>query len=171
MSELNDETVEDVTDIEETETGETTSDEITYDQAIEWKKKAERLEKAEKTLVEQKRKLKELEKSDTPSKAKYLTEQDLEVRDFIKSNPTLNEYRSELETYLKKDIPLEEAKLLIENKDRTIKNRQTISQSRISDGESPSATTFTRDQLASMSRADYNRAMDLIDSGKAIKVK
>lgn len=52
--------VDDVTDVTDFDTTDI-YDEISYEQALEWKKKAERLEKAEKTLVEYKKKAKELE--------------------------------------------------------------------------------------------------------------
>ena len=132
MSELNDETVEDTTDVEVEET-ETTSDDITYEQAMEWKKKADRLEKAEKTLVDQKRKLKELE-SNPKSDDAPMTKFDFELEKFIDKNPEVSEYRDEIAKMAKeKKLTLAQAKILIENDDTTVSNRKKISQSRVSD--------------------------------------
>jgi hypothetical protein len=132
MSELNDETVEDTTDVEVEET-ETTSDDITYEQAMEWKKKADRLEKAEKTLVDQKRKLKELE-SNPKSDDAPMTKFDFELEKFIDKNPEVSEYRDEIAKMAKeKKLTLAQAKILVENDDSTVLNRKKISQSRVSD--------------------------------------
>jgi hypothetical protein len=75
MEQENDVTLDEVvtqdvdTDIEDVETEVETEDytsedesEITYEQALEWKRKAERAEKAERALVEKKKQLKELNK-------------------------------------------------------------------------------------------------------------
>jgi len=142
MSEVEIETVEDTPelDIEETNTDESfdssdSSDEITYEQAMEWKKKADRLEKAERTLVEQKRKLKEIEKQpQTSNEDAPMTRFDFEVEKFIDKNPEIAEYRDELVKYAKeKKLTLAQAKILVESEDKTIKNRQKITQSRVSD--------------------------------------
>lgn len=50
MTEMNEEEVEDSTEEE--------NDEVSYEQAMEWKRKAESLEKAEKTIVDLKKKIK-----------------------------------------------------------------------------------------------------------------
>jgi len=140
MSELENEIVEDTpeVDIEETTTEDTSSDssdEITYEQAMEWKKKADRLEKAERTLVEQKRKLKEIEKSPALSNEDApMTRFDFELEKFIDKNPDIAEYRDELAKYAKeKKLTLAQAKILVESEDKTIKNRQKTTQSRVSD--------------------------------------
>jgi len=170
MSELNDETVEDTTDVEVEET-ETTSDDITYEQAMEWKKKADRLEKAEKTLVDQKRKLKELE-SNPKSDDAPMTKFDFELEKFIDKNPEVSEYRDEIAKMAKeKKLTLAQAKILVENDDSTVLNRKKISQSRVSDWESPEKSSYTKEQLAKMDRRAYNYAMDRIDAGKATYIK
>ncbi len=138
MSELDNETVEDTTDvdIEETETEDSSSassDEITYEQAMEWKKKADRLEKAERTLVEQKRKLKDLE-SNPKSDDAPMTKFDFELEKFIDKNPEVSEYRDEIAKMAKeKKLTLAQAKILVESDDKTVLNRKKISQSRVSD--------------------------------------
>lgn len=183
MSELENEIVEDTPelDIEETNTEDTSSessDEITYEQAMEWKKKAERLEKAERTLVEQKRKLKEIEKTektaDLSDEDRPMTKFDFEVEKFIDKNPEIAEYRDDLVKYAKeKKLTLAQAKILVESEDKTIKSRQKLSQSRVSDWESPEQSSYTKADLAKLDpknpkdRATYNRIMDKIDSWKA----
>jgi len=182
MSELENEIVEDTpeVDVEETNTDETTvesnpSDEITYEQAMEWKKKAERLEKAEKTLVEQKRKLKEIEKQPQMSNEDVpMTRFDFEVEKFIDKNPEMAEYRDELVKYAKVNkLTLAQAKIQIESEDKTIKNRQKTTQSRVSDWESPEQSSYTKDYLAKLDpknpkdRQLYNRIMDKIEAWKA----
>lgn len=182
MSELENEIVEDTPelDIEETNTEDSSSDssdEITYEQAMEWKKKAERLEKAERTLVEQKRKLKEIEKTEKTvdlSDDVPMTKFDFEVERFLDKNPDKAEYRNEIVKYAKeKKLTLAQASILVESEDKTIKNRQKISQSRVSDWESPEQSSYTKDYLAKLDpknpkdRQLYNRIMDKIDAWKA----
>lgn len=135
MAEVNDEVIDDVTDVTEyndtTDDSTDTTDEISYDQAIEWKKKAERLERAEKSLVEYKRKAK-AESSSEPT-TKYLTEADLERRDFLKANPELSDYTKELEQYNKKGLSLDEAKVLILSSDKARVNREKVNSLGLSD--------------------------------------
>jgi len=185
MSEVENEIVEDSTDVdvEETNTEDTSSnsseDEVFYrEDILEWKKKAERLEKAERTLVEQKRKLKEIEKTektaDLSDEDRPMTRFDFEVEKFIDKNPDIAEYRDELVKYAKeKKLTLAQAKILVESEDKTIKNRQKTTQSRVSDWESPQQSSYTKDYLAKLDpknpkdRQLYNRIMDKIEAWKA----
>lgn len=119
-------TVDDVTTDVDTEidTTDDSTDEISYEQALEWKKKAERLEKAEKSLVELKRKTKELEKSEP--KDDVMTKADYAKMRFLEANPELNDYEKELGDYYKKGLSLDEAKVLILNSDTARKNREKL---------------------------------------------
>jgi len=106
-------------------------DEISWEQAMEWKKKAERLDKAEKALVEKKRaeKLAKKEESQEPKdKGSFITKEELAFERFIDKNPDMEEYRDELEKYVAKGNTLAEAKILVENSP-TIKNRNKINKS------------------------------------------
>lgn len=128
-------TVDDVTTDVDTEIDTTdvltdTPDEISYEQALEWKRKAERLEKAEKSLVEYKKKAKELE-SKTSVSGEFITKADLAMDKFLDKNPDLADYRDELASYQSKGIPLEKAKLLVEADDKTISNRDKASKASI----------------------------------------
>lgn len=141
MSELDVPEVDEVpTDVEteidtDSSNEETNPDEITVEQALEWKKKAERLEKAEKTLVDQKRKLKELENRSTSNNEDApMTKFDFELEKFIDKNPEVSEYRDEIAKMAKeKKLTLAQAKILVESDDKTVSNRKKISQSRVSD--------------------------------------
>jgi len=173
MAEMEEEVIdaEDTVDNEdETETESSDDSEITYEQALEWKKQAERLKKAEAKLVEYKKaeKLKKKEESDDSPKLEYLTKEDLKKERFFDKNPEMEEYRDDIEKYLKKGNTLEEAKILIENSDKTIQNRKKTNAMNISQSDRETAKrSFTKDELSNMSQADYNRARDMIDAGKA----
>jgi hypothetical protein len=90
MAELDTEEIVETPEIEEEtiEIEESSDDDITYEQAMEWKKKAESLAKAEAKIVE----LKKTTKSN-PAKTENKTEtnQDLELRLFFIENPELKE--------------------------------------------------------------------------------
>lgn len=106
--------------------------EITEEQALEWKKKAERLEKAEKALVEYKRKLKEVEPSSEP-KDDVMTKAEYARMRFLEANPELNDYEKELGDYQKKGLSFEEAKVLILNSDKARQNREKLNSLGLSD--------------------------------------
>lgn len=166
--------VDDVTTDVDTDidTTDDSAEEISYEQALEWKKKAERLEKAEKTLVELKRKTKELEKSEP--KEDVMTKAEYARMRFLEANPELNDYEKELGDYQKKGLSFEEAKVLILNSDKARQNREKLNSLGLSDWEPNSQkTTITKAELAKIAetnQAEYNRIRDLMDSGK-MKVK
>jgi hypothetical protein len=104
MAELDNEVIDndyEDTDTTDVDTDNDTPDEIDYNEAIEWRKKALRLDKAEKRLVELKKQLKEKPNNETST----LSEQDLDLRDelseFLANNADLKEYKSELLKYRK----------------------------------------------------------------------
>lgn len=155
---------------EKTETPEEKTS-YTWDEVMELKKKADRLDKAEKAIVDKKRELKDKEpKKEDKTEKQYLTESDLEVRDFLKENPTLKEYKEDLSKYMKGGLSLNEAKLLIEDKDKTIKNRETISKTRVTNWEAPSNNVYSREDLEAMTPKQYAIAKEEIKSGKATKI-
>jgi hypothetical protein len=155
-----DEAMDDV-DVDTTDT-QSDSDAITYEQAMEWKQKAERLEKAEKKLVELKKSAKESKPADD-----VYTKQDALVDRFILKNPDLEGHEESLKEYLKKGIELEDARILVENKDKTIKNRQKAEEMSVTSSEATPKSTYSKSDLENMSQDDYNRAMDAIEKGKA----
>lgn len=76
-------------------------EEITYEQALEWKKKAERLEKAEKALVERKKadKLASKAQAQSPIDVKEAFKQIREEEKFFEKNPDAESYRDKIEEY------------------------------------------------------------------------
>ena len=162
------EEVEIVTEVSENETEENLDD-ITYEQALAWKKEADELRsaksKAEAKIVE----LKKSGKSAPASEEGWYTRMDAKIDKFIAKNPSLEGYESELRAYLDKGVDIEEAKILVENKDKSIKARAQAERASISgsEGSHKSLTVYTAEMLDSLSQTEYNRAMGLIESGKA----
>jgi len=144
-----------------------TNSEITYEQAMEWKKKAERLEKAERKLVELKKASK-----DKPEATEWITQKELDLReevsDFILGNPDLKEYKADLLKYVKDWFTLRQAKALVENDDKAIANKEKANQLNISNWESWSTkTSYTESELEKMSQSDYEKAMGRIEKWEA----
>lgn len=159
------EEVNDTEDTPETDDSET----VTYEQAMEWKKKAERLDKAEKKLVEQKKALKEKEKQAEASNwSAYITKEELAIERFIDKNPDMEDYRDELVKYINRGNTLTEAKLLIENSDKTIANRKKTDAMNITHSDKAGGrSSYTADELEKMPQKEYNRAMEAINKGTA----
>ena len=91
-----------------------------------------------------------------------------EERKFFETNPDLSEYKEQLNEYVSKGLTFNDAKVLLEKNDQTINNRKTTKQANFTTGDVPvDKQNFSMDQLWDMSQWDYNKAMDLVDSGKA----
>lgn len=166
MSEVELEVEETNEELEDTTTD--APDEISYEQALAWKQKAERAEKAEKKLVELKKQLKEKE---AIKKDSWLSEDELDLReevsDFIRENPEFKEYRNDMLKYRKQGFTIKQAKALIENDDKTIENRKKLEQTKITSWEfSWDKSVYTKDEIAKMSQAEYNKFRDLKDQWK-----
>lgn len=167
MAELENQEVEteldlDTTENEDIETEETSTDdpdEISYETALEWKRKAERLEKAEKKLVELKKQVKTQTK--TPE-WEFITKKELEIEKFITKNPDLEEYKTDLQTYLDKGLSLNEAKTLLENSDKVLQNRRKTDELNITTTDwEPSKRVYKISEIENMSQSEYNKFMDL----------
>lgn len=163
MSELDNE----VEDNEELETTTDAPDEISYEQALAWKNKAERADKAERKLVELKKQLKEKQTITQD----WLSEKELDLRDevaeFVRDNSEFKEYRNELLKYRKQGFSINQAKALIENDDKTIENRKKLEQTKITSWEfSWDKSIYTKSEVEKMSQAEYNKFRDLKDQWK-----
>lgn len=143
----------------------TTSDElfeISYEQALEWKKKAERLEKAEKKLVELKKQLKSSLK--TTNSDEVITKKDLEIERFVIKNPQFEEFRDDLKNYLNKWLWLDEASILLERK------IQAKSKTNLNIASSEAETNkkyFTVDELERLPQKEYEKVMSMVEKWQA----
>lgn len=128
VDETNDELEETTTDEtqDETQTNDN-SEEITYEQALEWKKQAEGKTKAEQKLVELKRQLKETKKPDNVTiNSKEEFDRFWEEKEFYKTNPDANSYKKEIESYQSKGLSLDDAYSLASKKDKEIEENRSI---------------------------------------------
>jgi hypothetical protein len=151
---------------------EESSDEVSWEQAMEWKKKAERLDKAEKALVEKKRAEKLAKKEEVvepKEKGSFITKEELAFERFIDKNPELEDYREDLEKYVAKGNTFAEAKILLENSP-VVKNRNKISKSGVSFSEgAPTQTSYTKAELEALPQKEYASVMRKIEDGKAFR--
>jgi len=88
------------TEVEEIQEDDTTSDEITYEQAMKWKKDAESLQKANKKIAMLEKATKKAPEAISPeSMPKTEAEYELwaERRDFYKSNANAKDLKEEIE--------------------------------------------------------------------------
>ena len=148
-------------------------DDITYEQALAWKKEADEARKAkseaERKIVELKREKKNSPDKEISDKEAY-TKEDAMVDKFVSKNPSLEGYEDDLKKYLSKGVSLDEAKILVENKDKSIKNRNVLEKTSITHSEwGSSKKSFSYEELDKMGQKEYNEAMGLIESGKATR--
>jgi hypothetical protein len=160
MAEMDENVVDDVTDTDDV-TDDTTEG-VTYEQAMEWKAKAERTDKAEKKIVELKRATKVEPKSDD----EVYTKADATIDRFIAKNPDLEGQESELKEYLKKGITLDQAKILVEASDKATTNRKKLDSMSVSSSEVTPKSTYSKSDLEKMSQSEYNKVMELKTQGK-----
>ena len=114
-----------------------------------------------KTIDELKSKLKE------PKQESFVTREDLEIRDFISSNPDMKGYENDLRDYLSKWISHEEAKILIERKDKTIENRKKLETMNVSNSElwgTSLKSKYTKEELGKLDSVTYNKVAKKIKS-------
>lgn len=168
MAEVNDEVIDDVTDV--TEDDDTTDD--SYEPTLDdYQKEKARREKAEKTLVDQKRKIKELESKSSDS-SDIFTKADYAMEKFLDKNPELSDYTKELSEYTKKGLSLDDAKTLVMNSDKAKQNREKTNSLGIGDGEpvSTSKSSYTKAEIEQLSDLQYDKVMSQVKSGK-VKLK
>lgn len=154
------EVIDDVTDVteennEETNENDSSKDTITWEQAQEWKAKAERLDKAEKKLVEQKKALKEKEKQE--QKPDNISSKD-EVRKimaeekFYDKNPEAESYRDKIEKYQSKGLSLEDSYLLASKSDQEVDAKREVYGKSIVRGDQSSSEWVKLVDLAQFDR-------------------
>ena len=71
--------------------------------------------------------------------------------------------------HIAKGLTLDQAKLLVENDDKTLSNRKKTNAMNItrSDG-SPSKTTYTQSDLENMNQSEYNKVKRMAEDGKVV---
>jgi len=151
MAELENDDIDDIEENVESyedDTQDTQDEDITYEQAMEYKK---RLAKAEKKLVELKKQTKTQKKEET----EVLTEKDIalreEVADFLLENKDLKEYKSEILKHRKQGFTIKQAVALVENDDVTIENRRKTQSMNITSWESwGKKDTYTQEEISKM---------------------
>ena len=180
MAEVNDEVIDDVTDITEddntTDGGDDTAklyskygidlDNVNTDDLL---RVIQRAEKAENRIVKDKKAEKVTHKSETSD---VFTKSDYEMEKFLDKNPDLSEYTKEIADYRKKDLSYDEIKSLIASKDKTSSNREKLSKARVSDGDGNASSMkneYTRaelDRIAENNPSEYAKIAPLVHSGK-----
>lgn len=161
------------TDVENIEEENTTSDdEITYEQAMEWKKAAESLKKANKKIAMLEKGVKKAPETITPSN---LSEDELdallEKRDFYKGNSQAKELRDEIEamvTASKWKVDRAKAFELLSGDAEIEENRKVYSRATVEWGKSNTVgfspiTTAQYDKLSDEQRNSYDE--------KSLKIK
>lgn len=166
LDEAGDIETEVATEVEDIEEDNTTSDdEITYEQAMKWKKDAESLQKANKKIAMLEKGIKKAPETVNPAN---LSEDELdallEKRDFYKGNSQAKELRDEIEAMItasKWKIDRQKAFELLSWDAEIEENRKVYSRSAI-EGNKTSSVWFTPisiekyDKLSSAEQSAYN---------------
>ena len=135
-------------------------DEITWEQAQEWKRKAERAEKAERRLVELKKQLKEKKTYvDKAINSKDEVKRILAEERFYEKNPEAESYRDKIESYQNKWLSLEDSFLLATKNDKQIdENREVYGKSIVRWNWSTEwINLVTVDQYDNMTESEVNK--------------
>lgn len=160
---------QDVTQAEGSDEQSDSPDEISYEQALAWKKDSERLKKAEAKLVELKRAKKNEGTEKATDNSEAYTKLDASIDRLVAKEPDLDGLQDDIKAYVNKGLPMDEAVLLVKNKDKASANRQTLRSSSITNADAPAKhrPVFDRASLATMSQEKYNEAMRLVEKGEA----
>ena len=100
----------------------------------------------------------------------FMTRDDYQAEEFFKNNADLSEHKDYIMEKVSKGNSFDEAKALAKLKDPTIENRKKAKQANFTAWETPvELKSFSMETLEdkNLSQADYNRIMDMVDSGKA----
>lgn len=147
------------TDTEDDQEDNTASDEITYEQAMKWKKDAESLQKANKKIATLEKATKKAPETISPDLSEDALDAILEKRDFYKSNAQAKELKEEIEAMViasKWKVDREKAFQMLSWDSEVEENRKTYA-SPIVSGNKTSTTWFspiTTDKYDRLSDAD-----------------
>lgn len=165
------------TDVEDVEEDNTTSDdEISYEQAMKWKKDSESLQKANKKIasMEKTKKAPEAVSSDLSEDALDAL---LEKRDFYKTNSQAKELRNEIEAMITASngkVDRQKAFDMLSGDAEIEENRKVYSKSAI-EGNKTSSVWFTPisitkyDSLSSAEQKSYNEKSKAKNGGVVFK--
>ena len=116
-------------DVQDTQ-DDTTEEEITYEQALQWKEEAKRERearlKAEKSIVEKKKELAKKTSTQSPIDVKEAFKQIREEEKFFDKNPDAESYRDKIEEYKKQGLTLEEWYSLASKKDEYVNSTREV---------------------------------------------
>ena len=142
-----------------------TEEESTYSQmsAEDYEALQNRLKKAEDTIVKYKKQMK-----GKVEDWEVITKTDFEVTRFVDRNPEYEWKEDQIKSYLKRWLTMDEVKRIVEP-NQEVANRQKTNQTTITAWEYWwDQTSYTKDELANMSQAEYNKVMDLKDAWKVV---
>lgn len=153
------------TDVEDVEEDNTTSDdEISYEQAMKWKKDSESLQKANKKIAAMEKTKKVPETTDTAALSEDALDALLEKRDFYKTNSQAKELRDEIEAMItasKWKVDRQKAFDMLSWDAEVEENRKVYAKSAV-EGNKTGSVWFNPisidkyDKLSSAEQAEYN---------------
>jgi len=152
------------TDVDNEQEDDTTSDEITYEQAMKWKKDAESLQKANKKIAMLEKGQKKSPEAISPDLSEDALDALLEKRDFYKSNAQAKDLKEEIEAMVsasKWKIDRQKALEVLSWDTEIEENRKVYSRSTV-EGWNTSTAWFSPisidkyDKLSAKDQAEYN---------------
>ena len=133
---------------------------------MELKKKADRLDKAEKALVEKKKAEKAQKKeNDNNLNPREEVKRIMAEEKFYDKNPEAESYRDKIESYQQKGLSLEEAYILASKQDKQIDESREVYGKSIVNGNTnssewvPAVDIDTYDRMTESQQNDYNSKM------------
>ena len=152
-------------DVQDTQ-DEKIEEEITYEQALQWREEAKRereaRQKAEKSIVEKKKELAKKTSTQSPIDIKEAVKQIREEEKFFEKNPEAESYREKIEEYKSKWLSLDEAYLLATREDRKVDELRWVYGKSIIQGDQTSwdviklVSVKEYDQMSDKQQDEYN---------------
>lgn len=148
--------------IDEVETPEDNTEEITVEQALEWKRKAEQSEKAEKKVIELKRELKSKKENEGINPVEEV-KKILAEEKFYDKNPEANAYREKIDSYTKKGLTLDEAYTLATKQDKVVEEQREVYGKPVANNSGTDGISFvnldTFDKMTELQQNEYTDKM------------